>query len=201
VARFTADLSRAMGAEAASTLGRVADVGVANQRALEHSVGHHGMAALWTRTPVVSDGRGGARTTIYSRAEMMTFYNRSGPGRARDPRFPVQGARLLAWLEGGVRPHVIEPRDPGGMLDFPARGGVEHRGRVRGQIFSGSFLDAGGLGVATFSGRGEAHVFARAVSHPGFAGNRFIAATRLMLQRALAVEGAAIARRIQARLR
>jgi hypothetical protein len=194
VEQIKREVSAAAAAEGAAGLMRVADRAQSLLTQLFQSRGQEFLAGLWTHTPVVKDAMGGLAVEVYSKAEEMTFYARTGKDRVRSPRYPVAGKALLGMLESGVKPHVIKGRG-GKTMVFDAAAGVH------ASIFRGSRVRKK-LGVQELSFLGpspDTALHLKVVNHPGFAGNRFVATARRMIEQGLAIEVNGIASRISAR--
>ncbi len=186
-------LDRAVAAESERLVGRLSEMGVRFMAGLERGLGHDVLAGLWSHTPPRPEGPDAYAAEVYSRAEERTFYNRDG-GRdgPRRAEYPVDGEDLVRWLEYGVAAHEILPRDPAGALAWAGRPGES------ASDFVGTAMTEGGVVAGSFvnDGQDTDDIVTGAVSHPGFAGNHNLRATRSMIEAALRREGPLAARRV-----
>lgn len=189
-----AQVANAVQVETARTLIDLAQIAQRNLYQLQTARGQTYLAKKWDHTPIQRGVGGELSLEVYNRAEGETFHARSGPSRARSSKYPIRGDQLLAMLEGGVRGHAIVARGAG-RLSFPIRAGV------KASDFGGIALTARGVESAEFNGPdANRTLFIGAVAHPGFAGQRFVAVTRLMIEQSLSSAGTAMAQRIVTRL-
>lgn len=189
------DFAAAIEAEASVTLKNLAQRGVGLLSMMCRARGQQFLSEQWRYTPVQETGDQ-MMVEIYSRAEDMTFYSRSGKDRRPDHRYPIAGKMLLELLEGGRKPNTFTARVPGGRLFFEVAPGV------KSSDFGGAGVNArGALTERSFFGpRGTTLIGPDSVNHPGFPGNRFIETTRQLIEQGIAAEAADTAQRIAQRL-
>jgi len=173
-----AAINRQSAASAKAMVEAMAEFAVRNLANIDKADGRKMLSRLWRYLPITALATGGAQTEVYSLAEKMTFYAKSGVSdRKRDNRYPISGERLLGLLIGGVKKHRISARSPNKMLAFPAVAGRKQS-------------DTGGLAITGQGLEGARHrtsraydtaIVAKAVSHPGYVGSNSINATRQLL--------------------
>lgn len=162
-------------------LRELADAAVRHLADLDRGLGRDGMAGLWSSELPKQDADGAWSVEVYSKAEGMRFYNKTGRDRHKSTVHYVEGEDLLRYLQYGVRPHSIDNViGEGGALVFP----IEY-GR-KASDFLGTAETEDGTVAGAFSG-GSPNMFfeGQHVDHPGFAGSYTLEATAALLEGAL----------------
>jgi hypothetical protein len=103
---FLATAASALADEAMVIATEIAGHASTTLRALDEDAGHDALAPLWTFDVELTPD--GARAEVFSAAEEITFFNRTGAQRSKSSLYPILGTRLLAILEGGAAAHPIE---------------------------------------------------------------------------------------------
>lgn len=195
IERLTRGFGRAIRAQSLRVVNHLSETGVKFLYRLERGQGHDTLAKFWTARPARPTPRG-AEGEIYSKAEGMTFFSRTGRERRRSPKYPIKGYALLRLLERGGPSHVISPRARGlgkrRALAFESRRGIS-ASRSVGQAVTLKGVEQGRWDDPN---RQAGSIFTGRVWHPGFAGNHNIRITRMLLERQLRSAAGDLARRV-----